>query len=98
MSEPSLPELEAERERLYAELAQVGDFRRGSGQRERREVREAELRLRGAGSSRPRPAVPWTRTVAAGPGGRQLGRAGGREGAPGDGGLRGSSVAGRADH
>jgi hypothetical protein len=30
MSGASLPELEAERERLYAQLAAVGDFRRGS--------------------------------------------------------------------
>ncbi|MGH3284084.1 MAG: DUF6788 family protein [Streptosporangiaceae bacterium] len=30
MSGPSLPELEAERERLYAQLAATGDFRRGS--------------------------------------------------------------------
>jgi hypothetical protein len=30
MSDPSLPELEAERERLYAQLAATGDFRRGS--------------------------------------------------------------------
>jgi hypothetical protein len=30
MTEPSLPELEAERDRLYAQLATVGDFRRGS--------------------------------------------------------------------
>ena len=30
MSEPSLPELEAERDRLYVQLAAVGDFRRGS--------------------------------------------------------------------
>src|SRR5215472_16743137 len=30
MSEPLLPELEAERGRLYARLAGVGDFRRGS--------------------------------------------------------------------
>jgi hypothetical protein len=30
MSEPSLPELEAERDRLYAQLSEVGDFRRGS--------------------------------------------------------------------
>jgi hypothetical protein len=30
MSESSLPELEAERERLYAQLSAVGDFRRGS--------------------------------------------------------------------
>ena len=30
MSEPSLPELEAERDRLYAQLSAVGDFRRGS--------------------------------------------------------------------
>jgi hypothetical protein len=30
MTEPSLEELEAERDRLYAELAAMGDFRRGS--------------------------------------------------------------------
>ncbi len=30
MAEPSLPELEALRDRLYARLATVGDFRRGS--------------------------------------------------------------------
>jgi hypothetical protein len=30
MAELSLPELEAERDRLYAQLAAVGDFRRGS--------------------------------------------------------------------
>ena len=30
MTEPSLPELEAERDRLYAQLSGVGDFRRGS--------------------------------------------------------------------
>ena len=30
MAGPLLPELEAERERLYAQLAAVGDFRRGS--------------------------------------------------------------------
>jgi len=30
MAEPSLPELEALRDQLYAQLAAVGDFRRGS--------------------------------------------------------------------
>jgi hypothetical protein len=30
MTEPSFPELEAERDRLYAQLSMVGDFRRGS--------------------------------------------------------------------
>ena len=30
MTQPSLPELEARRDRLYAQLAAVGDFRRGS--------------------------------------------------------------------
>ena len=30
MSEPSLPELMAERDRLFAQLSLVGDFRRGS--------------------------------------------------------------------
>ncbi len=30
MSEPSLPELEAERDRLFSQLVALGDFRRGS--------------------------------------------------------------------
>ncbi len=30
MTEPSFPELEAERDRLYVQLSAVGDFRRGS--------------------------------------------------------------------
>ena len=30
ISEPSLPELEAERDRLFAQLVALGDFRRGS--------------------------------------------------------------------
>jgi len=30
VTEPSLPELEAERDRLFAQLSMVGDFRRGS--------------------------------------------------------------------
>ena len=30
MTEPSLPELEAVRDQLYAQLSRVGDFRRGS--------------------------------------------------------------------
>ena len=30
MTEPPLPELEAERDRLYAQLSAIGDFRRGS--------------------------------------------------------------------
>ena len=30
MSEPPIPELEALRDRLYAQLSAVGDFRRGS--------------------------------------------------------------------
>ena len=29
MAGPSVPELQAERERLYAQLSAVGDFRRG---------------------------------------------------------------------
>jgi hypothetical protein len=55
MSEPSLPELEAERDRLYAQLSAVGDFRRGSDG-ELAQVREAELSVRGPGS-------PWSRAA-----------------------------------
>ncbi len=99
MSEPSLPELEAERERLYAQLSEVGDFRRGSVSRELPQVREAELRVRAAGSSRSRPAVPVdpARCAGSGPGAgswrpRRWGRSA-RELAA----YAGVRVAGRAD-
>ena len=59
MTEPSPPELEAERDRLYGQLAAVGDFRRESVRPRAKlaQMREAELRVRRPGSSRSRAAV-----------------------------------------
>ena len=73
MTEPSLPELEAERDRLYAQLGGRRRFPARVGQRELPQVREAELRVRAAGPSWSRAEVlvdpdrPGRRTV-----GRQL--------------------------
>ena len=47
MSEPSLPELEAERDRLFAQLSDGRRLPAGVGERELAQVREAELRVRG---------------------------------------------------
>ena len=63
MSGPSLPELEAERERLYARLAAVGDFRRGSVTENYRRCGKpncgcAQPDHRGHG-----PRFLWTRTI-----------------------------------
>ena len=52
MSSPLLAELEARRARLFERLAAIGDFRRGSISENLPAVRQAELRLRAAGSSR----------------------------------------------
>ena len=46
MTEPSLPELEAERDRLYAQLSGGRRFPARFGERELPQVREAELRVR----------------------------------------------------
>ena len=63
MAGPSLPELEAERERLYAQLSAVGDFRRGS-------VTENYRRCGKQGCACAQPDHPghgprflWTRTI-----------------------------------
>ena len=63
MAGPSVPELEAERERLYAQLSAVGDFRRGS-------VTENYRRCGKPGCACAQPEHPghgprflWTRTM-----------------------------------
>ena len=63
MTGPSVPELEAERERLYAQLSAVGDFRRGS-------VTENYRRCGKPGCACAQPDHPghgprflWTRTI-----------------------------------
>jgi len=73
MTEPSLPELETRRARLYARLAAIGDFRRGS-------ISENYRRCGKPNCACARPEHPghgprylWTRTVAGrGTRGRQL--------------------------
>ena len=73
MAEPSLPELEAQRERLYAQLSAIGDFRRGSVSENYRKCGKpncacAEPDHRGHG-----PRFLWTRTARGrGTVGRQL--------------------------
>jgi Family of unknown function (DUF6788) len=63
MADPSLPELEAERERLYAQLAAAGDFRRGSVTENYRKCGKPNCACalpdhRGHG-----PRFLWTRTI-----------------------------------
>ena len=66
MSQPSLAELEAERDRLYAQLSQVGDFRRGSVsenwqqcvRRVRSHQRRRHGRPRQQAHRRPSPCLP----------------------------------------
>ena len=58
MTEQPLDELERHRAELYAQLAGTGDFRPGSVNETWRRCGPATLRLRAAGSSRSRAAVP----------------------------------------
>jgi hypothetical protein len=63
MSEPSLPELEAERERLYAQLSEVGDFRRGSVAENWRRCGKSNCACAQPGHPGHGPRFLWTRTV-----------------------------------
>ena len=63
MSEPSLPELEAERERLYAQLSGVGDFRRGSVGENWRKCGKPNCACAQPGHPGHGPRFLWTRTV-----------------------------------
>src|SRR6202044_2942586 len=73
MSESSLPELEAERDRLYAQLAVVGDFRRGSVSENYRRCGKPNCACAQPGHRGHGPRFLWTRTVAGrGTKGRQL--------------------------
>jgi hypothetical protein len=62
MSGPSLPELEAERERLYARLAEVGDFRRGSVSENYRRCGKPNCACAAPGHPGHGPRFLWTRT------------------------------------
>jgi hypothetical protein len=63
MSGPSLPELEAERERLYAQLSSVGDFRRGSVTENYRKCGKPNCACAQPDHPGHGPRFLWTRTV-----------------------------------
>jgi hypothetical protein len=63
MSGPSLPELEAERERLYAQLAAVGDFRRGSVTENYRKCGKPNCACARPDHPGHGPRYLWTRTI-----------------------------------
>ena len=73
MTEPSLPELEAERDRLYARLAAVGDFRRGSVSENYRKCGKPNCACAQPGHPGHGPRFLWTRAARGrGTVGRQL--------------------------
>jgi hypothetical protein len=73
MTEPSLPELEAERDRLYTQLAGVGDFRRGSVTENYRRCGKPNCACVQPGHPGHGPRFLWTRTARGrGTVGRQL--------------------------
>jgi hypothetical protein len=73
MTEPSLPELEAERDRLYAQLAAVGDFRRGSVSENYRKCGKPNCACVQPGHPGHGPRFLWTRAARGrGTVGRQL--------------------------
>ena len=73
MTEPSLPELEAERDRLYAQLAAVGDFRRGSVSENWRKCGKPNCACAQPDHPGHGPRLLWTRTARGrGTVGRQL--------------------------
>jgi hypothetical protein len=73
LSEPSLGELEAERDRLYARLAEVGDFRRGSVSENWRKCGKPNCACARPGHPGHGPRFLWTRNARGrGTVGRQL--------------------------
>jgi hypothetical protein len=76
MTELSLAELEAERDRLYAQLTVVGDFRRGSVSENYRRCGKANCVCAQPGHPGHGPRFLWTRNARGrGTVGRQLGAA-----------------------
>ena len=63
MSDPSLPELEAERDRLYAQLSTAGDFRRGSVSENYRKCGKPNCACAAADHPGHGPRFLWTRAV-----------------------------------
>jgi hypothetical protein len=73
MTEPLLPELEAERDRLYAQLSEVGDFRRGSVSENYRKCGKPDCACAVPDHPGHGPRFLWTRTARGrGTVGRQL--------------------------
>jgi hypothetical protein len=62
MTELSLPELEAERDRLYAQLGAVGDFRRGSVSENYRKCGKPNCACAAPGHRGHGPRFLWTRS------------------------------------
>lgn len=62
MSEPSLPELEARRDWLYAQLSAVGDFRRGSVTENWRRCGKLNCACASPGHRGHGPRFLWTRS------------------------------------
>lgn len=71
MPGPSLPDLEARRAQLYAELAAIGDFRRGSISENYRRCGKANCVCARPGHRGHGPRMLWTRSA---PGHRTRGR------------------------
>ena len=63
MTEPPLPELEAERDRLYAQLSTAGDFRRGSVSENYRKCGKPNCGCAAAGHPGHGPRFLWTRSA-----------------------------------
>jgi hypothetical protein len=63
MTESSLPELEAERDRLYAQLSRVGDFRRGSVSENWRKCGKPNCACARPGHPGHGPRFLWTRSA-----------------------------------
>ena len=63
MTEPLLPELEAERDRLYAQLSTAGDFRRGSVSENWRKCGKPNCACAAAGHPGHGPRFLWTRSA-----------------------------------
>jgi hypothetical protein len=73
MTESSLPELEAERDRLYAQLSAIGDFRRGSVSENYRKCGKPNCACAQPDHPGHGPRFLWTRTARGrGTVGRQL--------------------------
>jgi hypothetical protein len=72
MSELSLPELEAERDRLYAQLSEVGDFRRGSVSENYRKCGKPNCACAQPDHPGHGPRFLWTRSTRGRTVGRQL--------------------------